>query len=137
MSNEQLEKFEQLGRRAVACKHWRWMPGMMTCGGWRVIAISEGRSVCAKYDFVVISPEHDAIPDLRDPATVGCLLDLVREAHDNRELVTAKYHELRGWTVCTHSFEYEILPLFNPDEESGIFCDSEAAALVEALEVAP
>ena len=124
-------ELEALARRAVACKHWRWMPGMRYRVG-SVLGRLTDNQCKGKLPLV-----PDALPDLSDPATVGCLLALVREAHDNRELVTAKYHELRGWTVCTHSFEYEILPLFNPDEESGIFCDSEAAALVEALEVAP
>jgi hypothetical protein len=131
-------ELEALARRAVACPKWQWLPGMLTTDGVRVIGLYATGKMAGytpnsnRFYFV-----DGSIPDLRDPATVGCLLDLVREAHDNRELVTAKYHELRGWTVCTHSFEYEILPLFNPDEESGIFCDSEAAALVEALEVAP
>jgi hypothetical protein len=48
---------EDLGRRAVACKHWRWMDGMVTFG------------------FV-----GEDVPDLSDPATLGCLLALVREA---------------------------------------------------------
>jgi len=125
MSNEQLENFEELGRRAVTCKMWRWMPGMMTCGGWRVIAISEGRSVCAKYDFVVISPEHDAIPDLTDPATLGCLLALVREAWPNDGLaMVCTLHYARRWFIDLPSGE--------------IVCQStEVEALVAALEVAP
>jgi hypothetical protein len=135
MSNEQFEEFEELGRRAVACKMWRWMPGMMTCGGWRVIAISEGRSVCAKYDFVVISPEHDAIPDLTDPATVGCLLALVREAHGDPEIVVSKYEYSDGWTIGTQ-LEWEgIHSLWGSD--GAIWGWSEAEVLVKALEGAP
>jgi len=147
MSSEQLEKFEQLGRRAVACKMWRWMPGMLAVHhqdygnnglDGRVIEIDDKEGpMWIGWGDLYLPLFEGSWPDLRDPATLGCLLALVREAHDNRELVTAKYHKLWGWTVCTHGYEHEILPLFNPDEESGIFCDSEAAALVEALEVAP
>ena len=83
MTDEQLI---DLGRRAVACKGWRWMPGMLALDSTdeehpgRVIddrkalvyedadgAIREG--VVARSD----------LPDLTDPATLGCLLELVRE----------------------------------------------------------
>lgn len=58
--------YEELAKRAVACKGWKWMPGMADCWGSRVC---EGDGL----DRAV------AIPDLTDPATMGCLLSLVRE----------------------------------------------------------
>jgi hypothetical protein len=119
-------ELEALERRAVACKHWRWMPGMMTCGGWRVIAISEGRSVCAKYDFVVISPEHDAIPDLTDPATVGCLLALVRETWGDPSVGIFRSALGQEWCV-----------LIQKGGLQGFHAPIEAPALVAALEGAP
>jgi hypothetical protein len=132
MSNEQLEKLEQLARRAVACKRWRWMPGMMTCGGWRVIAISEGRSVCAKYDFVVISPEHDAIPDLTDPATIGCLFALVREAYGQPTMSCLFDHADATWS----EYPWDV-KLVGVRVVIGGCGPTEAAALVAALEAAP
>jgi hypothetical protein len=59
-----------LARRAVACKGWRWMPGMLTTEGMRVVVR------CFNDD----NEPDDDIPDLTDPATLGCLLALVREA---------------------------------------------------------
>ncbi len=63
MTDEQIA----LARRAVACRGWRWMPGMADCYGRR---LRDG-------DWLDPSAEF---PDLTDPATLGCLLALVREA---------------------------------------------------------
>lgn len=60
-----------LARRAVACRGWRWMPGMKLTTGLR---LSES---LVPFTFAV------DLPDLTDPATVGCLLALVREAWDD------------------------------------------------------
>ena len=27
---------EELAKRAVACRHWRWMPGMLTMTGYLI-----------------------------------------------------------------------------------------------------
>ena len=59
---------DDLARRAVASPHWRWMPGMLTEHGNRYVA--EGQY-----------PRRSVLPDLTDPATVGCLITLVQEAH--------------------------------------------------------
>lgn len=52
-----------LARRAVACKGWRWLPGMTYwIDPWRA----------DRFDH--------CLPDLTDPCTLGGLLALVREA---------------------------------------------------------
>jgi hypothetical protein len=99
-------EIENIARRAVACKHWRWMPGMR----WRT------QDDAARLDDY--QPEYmggrpsDALPDLTDPATIGCLLALVREAWG-----------LPIW-VRTGALVLERVEI-------------EAAALVAALEAAP
>lgn len=67
----------ELGRRAVACKYWRWMPGMAVLGGFA----GADRLFADKWGMIH-APDEDAgmLPDLSDPATLGCLLYLVREA---------------------------------------------------------
>jgi hypothetical protein len=71
-----------LAKRAVACKGWRWMPGMMrlrmTQPQMRDYLRREGR-VPEQFDNWAYD-DWPVIPDLTDPATVGCLLALVREA---------------------------------------------------------
>jgi hypothetical protein len=72
---------EDLGRRAVACKHWRWMEGMQVEPlRFRVVWLTEdmiGESDQVSYFWKNVP---DLYPDLSDPATLGCLLALVREA---------------------------------------------------------
>ena len=107
----------ELARRAVACKHWRWMPGMVAGGG--------GRRVRSKRTGG--PPYKGAIPDLTDPATLGCLLALVREACGDPWIRVEPGS--RGW-YCIHS---------RPPAGGGIpgNGETEAAALVAALEAAP
>jgi hypothetical protein len=100
---------EDLGRRAVACKHWRWMEGMAaldigwdqegfttwrdpetgelvskpwTRGKWRTRGPFRLISDLDIYDGEEVLPlvKRTAVPDLSDPATLGCLLVLVRRA---------------------------------------------------------
>lgn len=82
-------------------KPWTWMPGALT---WD-------------------QPRPDALPDLTDPATLGCLLALVREAWGDP---AAHVVPDGDWHVYGDM----------PETEYGIG-DSEAEALVAALEAAP
>lgn len=69
-----------LARRAVACKGWRWMPGVLTTTGYRIYYAED--TICGVDLRGEIAGSADSlIPDLTDPATLGCLLALVREAH--------------------------------------------------------
>lgn len=83
-------------QRAVACRHWRWMPGMLiqTVGGptdriagidstyihaWAESQQTENpRGMWIRYRLDRM--DKHGVPDLSDPATLGCLLALVREA---------------------------------------------------------
>jgi len=87
------EEQTALARRAVACRGWRWMAGMLCIwpngNEWRVAQVSgiDGVNDCPNYpaggwgdDY---SDRTTGLPDLTDPATLGCLLALVREAWDD------------------------------------------------------
>ena len=102
-----------LGKRLVACKGFQPMRGMLDMQGrtW-------DQSLLWRW-----SNDVD-VPDLRDPATLGCVLAMVREAHGRH-----CYTQACGgyWTVQREDTEHAW----------GDHCDTEAAALVAALEAAP
>lgn len=128
------EKWIALARRAVACRDWSWQPGMLAQtatsdvpdlryldgGCWWDIEIAEAMAWRPAW----VGP-NDPLPDLTDPATLGCLLALVREGWRNGNVSVAKAHPEMGghWGV-------EIGKRY-------ICGDTEAEALVAALEAAP
>lgn len=121
-----------LGKRALACKGWRWLQGMTARG------VGEHEEDNAECLYVLGSDGDpnpffflkDPLPDFSDPATLGCLLFLVREAWKDPNtycflsLVTASWCTT-GKGILS-SLEYPI--------ESYI---SEVDSLVTALERAP
>ena len=119
MTDEQIA----LAKRAVACKGWRFIGGMLVAD-----AIGKQRV----YDDVAGEPYWSAdgwLPDLTDPATVGCLLALVREAWGDDEAYAIPWNdEDGGWTLCVGEEDRSV----NVSEG-----DTEAEALVFALEDAP
>ena len=131
---------EDLGRRAVACKHWRWMPGMLASdpGGntHRVIWHDEGekyaQTVLRDYDDAHVEssvPVDGVIPDLSDPATLGCLLHLVREA-------TGEQSSPSWYPGGKHDYPHWA---WYSDNCYGKLCEgaTEAECLVRVLEAAP
>lgn len=109
---------EVLARRAVACRHWRWMPGMR----WVLPDESESGRLDDWQPEGMARPAG-ALPDLTDPATLGCLLALVREAWGAPDLHARR--EGDGWRV------------WESEWRSCAYGRTEAAALVSALEAAP
>lgn len=106
-----------LADRAVACRHFRPMAGMRDLQGrtWTPDLLWRWNRTVDR-------------PDLTDPATLGCLLALVREAWgDPGMFVRPRGSKMRpDWAVFTGA-------------NSDIVCASlsEAEALVAALEAAP
>jgi len=106
----------QLAKRAVACRHWRWMEGMKVVAGPRLWRDLDG--------------PFDAWPDLDDPATLGCLLELVRDKWMENGRIWLSWDE-PFWKIHP-----EIGGAFWPDYLYGDFT-SEQEALIVALEAAP
>ena len=76
MTNEQ---WIDLGKRAVACKGWRWMPGMLArYEGDAWCRVTEANSFGCPTKVRPPDPRQ-AWPDFRDPATRGCAMALVDE----------------------------------------------------------
>jgi hypothetical protein len=132
------QALKALAHRAVACRHWRWMPGM-ACdwkepdGCQRVLSVDlESRS----YVVDGFGVEHEwagaRLPNLDDPATLGCLLALVREVWGSRfHLILNDDTRTPDWIVCGARLRNG-----QPVIMKNSFA-TEAAALVAALEAAP
>lgn len=148
---------EALMRRVVACRQFQWIPGMivMTTKGARPKAAIDPTQRMRVLDVVVVHKveyrrdntrhmvakelvldfrqgcscdplvgmTNACFPDFTDPATVGCLLAMVREAWGKLELYCAPVGDGK-WAVKVR-------------EDRLITGDSEAEALVAALEDAP
>ena len=127
MTEEQIK----LCRRAVACKGWRWRCGMFAAldgidGDYRArVCLVEGN----KFWSDATSLPYDStsyVPDLTDPATLGCLLALVREVWSDPYLCAVGDSDT-GWRVDAVTAQVQDLHGYR----------IEAEALVAALEAAP
>ena len=111
-----------IARRAVACRAWRWMPGMADCWGGRV---RDGDGI----------DRLAAIPDLTDPATIGCLVALVRNYYPGAHVEPNGATEWDGVDPAERDTWWAVFT-FRPAVIRVGCGPTEAAALVAALEEA-
>ena len=109
-----------LARRAVACKGWRWMEGMR--------AKSPNGMMSCRVSFYDLNRQPHMLPDLTDPATLGCLLALVREAWGDPH--ASVWYDSEYWQSGNRW-------AWHAKGQSRVDYDTEAEALVAALEAAP
>lgn len=128
-----------LGRRLMALPDFEWMPGMLSVDGERYLRRRPG----AEYPHLFFDPMYDAVidysdaqlkhiePEPADPATLGCLLALVREKWGRPNMAATP--EIIGVRVLWYVED------FTDGSESslGLVGDTEAEALVCALEAIP
>jgi len=116
-------KLLELGVRITRCQSWRWHPGMLAInplGGFSRIFYA-GDEEKAK--------ELGCFPDLRDSATIGCLITLVREAWMNRVVIMIG----NDWWDIEADSDNENYHFYSNHELSSSFAES----LILALEAAP
>lgn len=132
-------ELDALARRAVACPRWRWLPGM------RSVAYRQAplEPVVHRIGDLKPTPYPGSLPDLTDPATLGCLLALVREAWRCPTAYVRQSTSRRvsdgvfAWEVCDLWIDAEACRALGVDREGTVGSwghGSEAEALVAALE---
>ena len=153
MTNEVIE----LARRAVACPDWRWMPGMLAWSKKHCVDL-QGRDLGEIEDSMRVQEvetgcliglptgksiayswsDFDLLPDLTDPATIGCLLALVRNVlGEPLASVEVRQPGDLGCRACVRvpvgSEGWRVVQWWCASQDPHY---SEAAALVAALEAA-
>lgn len=128
---------QELGRRLVECKHYEWMAGMLirdSLGEPYRIKWVNGDCLECDEDDQLRYPYTGLIPDITDPATVGCVLHLARKAYDFPGLYVVYDHHALAWLV------WGLPGVAHPARAKfGLVGRgrTEAEALVVALEAAP
>jgi hypothetical protein len=114
------------------------MPGMRTSTHARVVQVdSDGYTLAARKgyfgDWVVLELDGEDVPDLRDPATLGCLLALVRDAWPTAS-TTTNYHGM--YDPGRGHYHRWVVSYCTGGDWKQAHGDTEAEALVAALEAA-
>lgn len=139
------EMFKELATLAMASEHWRWLPGARRAHpeqgwawrfhpcGWMAEDVYSERAKDTNAAFAF----DEALPDLQDDATKGCVLALLREAWDDECIcLEAKARSNGGhvWKLSPGRWNTSSL------RKKFVFVrkySSEGQALVEGLLAAP
>lgn len=143
-----MNDLEELGKRAAACKGWKWLPGMLIADNgsgirylWQDADYSHGVVNEGGAWVRLRKGGREYVPDLTDAATLGCLLQLVREAwrDDRAYLCDFEGYDSVEWGVVSKIWDEKR----NEEGPKAWFScllgdgSTEAEALVYALEKAP
>lgn len=134
--NDETRKFAE---RAVACEGWRLMPRMHLVGsagsGYTYLygdPETHEHALLTGDDWVWFTDDLSGmLPDLTDPATLGCLLALVREAWGDGDIGIVT----EAWATVGPGDAWQVVQRAAGRVHSS--ASTEAAALVAALEAAP
>jgi hypothetical protein len=138
-------ELEALARRTVACPRWRWMPGMLVvyapgCLGRSRIGFVDSDGIPqdeTAFSFLRIADQWfyggerclPPLPDLSDPATLGCLLVIVQE-------IASTIPDPPDGEM-SHRMIYRLSESYRALMSVGLAHPDTARALVVALEAAP
>ena len=126
-----------IARRLVACKGWRWLPGMAAtpehpemawCGTVRIHGI-DGEHFCLGGHAMIRTIGR--VPDLSDPLTRLGVLQVVRDAHGDQTAF------LRYVPACIQWPAAWLWEAGQPGVRSTGHAPTEIEALAAALEAAP
>jgi hypothetical protein len=118
LTPDQIERCNALWRRLYARGAVRWMPGMRYASDSHR---SDGfERVPERHEQSAFSDWLYSHPDFNDPATLGCLLAMLREASDDHRASVVWYSAARQWVADWKGCEIE--------------ADSEPEALLLAID---
>ena len=112
------EEMIALAQRLIDCSRFRWMPGM------RSVAYRQAplEPVVNRIGDLKLRPYPGSLPDLSDPATLGCLASLVREAWSGLVVISLG---AGWWSVQTDFKDWD-------QDNTKSFVDARVSALERA-----
>lgn len=132
MNNELME----LGRRAVACKDWQWLPGMAVLAD----PDTDADPIWPRVGEYGVPPDSGCIPDLQDPATLGCVQALACAALGVACITVERDYAQRAlsvpymWTARTMSGQISKRGWFRIEHETPYAMAHAAVAALESAE---
>lgn len=102
-------KLVEASRKIITLKSWEWLPGMLgvrLCDPDKADYLKPEVRIQNHKD-IEYAKTYGSIPDLTDPATLGCLLCLVRKVARDPRAYLCDYsgYDSVEWAVCSTVIE--------------------------------